>query len=131
MHVTDLSFFFFFFQAEDGIRDIGVTGVQTCALPISHETAVQEKHDSSHLERVTTGASLVQGYHNSGLARRKLITRSLLFMSGGLGLMLLLPLGGLIKNPNKGDPLGKTSWGPGVRLLRDDGTPIRPGDQEP
>src|SRR5258707_8235953 len=26
---------FFFFQAEDGIRDIGVTGVQTCALPIS------------------------------------------------------------------------------------------------
>src|SRR5476651_2589079 len=29
--------FFFFFQAEDGIRDIGVTGVQTCALPISLE----------------------------------------------------------------------------------------------
>src|SRR2546425_3990170 len=29
-------FFFFFFQAEDGIRDKLVTGVQTCALPISH-----------------------------------------------------------------------------------------------
>src|SRR5437667_8998142 len=29
------SFFFFFFQAEDGIRDRDVTGVQTCALPIS------------------------------------------------------------------------------------------------
>src|SRR3712207_9508030 len=29
---------FFFFQAEDGIRDIGVTGVQTCALPISAGT---------------------------------------------------------------------------------------------
>src|SRR6266498_4524447 len=28
-------FFFFFFQAEDGIRDADVTGVQTCALPIS------------------------------------------------------------------------------------------------
>src|SRR5260221_13044543 len=28
-------FFFFFFQAEDGIRDHCVTGVQTCALPIS------------------------------------------------------------------------------------------------
>src|SRR5256886_8413200 len=26
---------FFFFQAEDGIRDLTVTGVQTCALPIS------------------------------------------------------------------------------------------------
>src|SRR3712207_1701904 len=31
----ELCSFFFFFQAEDGIRDIGVTGVQTCALPIS------------------------------------------------------------------------------------------------
>src|SRR5574343_664490 len=28
-------FWFFFFQAEDGIRDRDVTGVQTCALPIS------------------------------------------------------------------------------------------------
>src|SRR5690606_40932615 len=28
-------FSFFFFQAEDGIRDFHVTGVQTCALPIS------------------------------------------------------------------------------------------------
>src|SRR5688500_19377638 len=28
-------FFFLFFQAEDGIRDYKVTGVQTCALPIS------------------------------------------------------------------------------------------------
>src|SRR5205807_4080666 len=33
---TDISMFlfFFFFQAEDGIRDYKVTGVQTCALPI-------------------------------------------------------------------------------------------------
>src|SRR3712207_466451 len=31
---TEWCFIFFFFQAEDGIRDIGVTGVQTCALPI-------------------------------------------------------------------------------------------------
>src|SRR2546429_2560595 len=29
------SVYFFFFQAEDGIRDVAVTGVQTCALPIS------------------------------------------------------------------------------------------------
>src|SRR5207253_5366098 len=33
--VVYLEFFFFFFQAEDGIRDGHVTGVQTCALPIS------------------------------------------------------------------------------------------------
>src|SRR5437879_9970076 len=38
-------FCFFFFQAEDGIRDTSVTGVQTCALPISAEPlAKQEKY---------------------------------------------------------------------------------------
>src|SRR5215210_8503171 len=31
--------YFFFFQAEDGIRDTSVTGVQTCALPISKRIA--------------------------------------------------------------------------------------------
>src|SRR5256884_3701983 len=36
LHTLDsmLIFCFFFFQAEDGIRDVAVTGVQTCALPI-------------------------------------------------------------------------------------------------
>src|SRR5205807_4746917 len=33
--------FFFFFQAEDGIRDYKVTGVQTCALPISTPRAMR------------------------------------------------------------------------------------------
>src|SRR5947209_11793762 len=33
--VINFPYFIFFFQAEDGIRDIGVTGDQTCALPIS------------------------------------------------------------------------------------------------
>src|SRR5256885_10736365 len=32
-------YFFFFFQAEDGIRDYKVTGVQTCALPILMRTS--------------------------------------------------------------------------------------------
>src|SRR3712207_6980269 len=36
---------FFFFQAEDGIRDIGVTGVQTCALPILLERAGIQRAD--------------------------------------------------------------------------------------
>src|SRR5207245_5297109 len=34
---------FFFFQAEDGIRDATVTGVQTCALPISFGAACVER----------------------------------------------------------------------------------------
>src|SRR6266487_4744928 len=36
--------FCFFFQAEDGIRDGRVTGVQTCALPISGAVVVQGKN---------------------------------------------------------------------------------------
>src|SRR5690606_40346373 len=35
----------FFFQAEDGIRDFHVTGVQTCALPISGKHGVLLRHD--------------------------------------------------------------------------------------
>src|SRR5699024_11320642 len=35
---------FFFFQAEDGIRDRNVTGVQTCALPISEVELKERKH---------------------------------------------------------------------------------------
>src|SRR3712207_7315153 len=41
----------FFFQAEDGIRDIGVTGVQTCALPISVIDAVLRPGDALYLPR--------------------------------------------------------------------------------
>src|SRR2546422_3057761 len=40
--------YFFFFQAEDGIRDVAVTGVQTCALPISHPW---EPHLRGHRSR--------------------------------------------------------------------------------
>ena len=37
-----LLFFIFFFQAEDGIRDTSVTGVQTCALPILYKDSQAE-----------------------------------------------------------------------------------------
>src|SRR2546430_15535471 len=37
-------FAFFFFQAEDGIRDLTVTGVQTCALPILSSTSLTVGH---------------------------------------------------------------------------------------
>src|SRR5437879_5038902 len=38
-------FLFFFFQAEDGIRDTSVTGVQTCALPISAPVETKDLAD--------------------------------------------------------------------------------------
>src|SRR6266496_283973 len=47
MHFVFFIVFFFFFQAEDGIRDLYVTGVQTCALPIydADRDACVPRHD--------------------------------------------------------------------------------------
>src|SRR3989475_7774622 len=39
VRMSVMSYFFFFFQAEDGLRDLTVTGVQTCALPICTASA--------------------------------------------------------------------------------------------
>src|SRR5207302_4014980 len=49
-----LFLFFFFFQAEDGIRDFHVTGVQTCALPIflAGDTPVDDLYTSFGLRQV-------------------------------------------------------------------------------
>src|SRR5216683_7155402 len=44
-------FFFFFFQAEDGIRDLIVTGVQTCALPIFDRLAARYDFSASGLAK--------------------------------------------------------------------------------
>src|SRR5256885_5003382 len=50
---------FFFFQAEDGIRDYKVTGVQTCALPIyRHERRIGRQSDAH--ERVGESRDQVQ-----------------------------------------------------------------------
>src|SRR3712207_3543802 len=60
----------FVFQAEDGIRDIGVTGVQTCALPISLALELDVTEGES-VERVVAEAERAFGsvdvlVHNSG-----------------------------------------------------------------
>src|SRR5256885_3173668 len=54
---------FFFFQAEDGIRDYKVTGVQTCALPISRHTAA----DGSILERLVRVHAILRLLHRDGV----------------------------------------------------------------
>src|SRR6266850_5690194 len=50
--------FFFFFQAEDGIRDYKVTGVQTCALPIYRDPHQAEREEAQDPER-REGAGLL------------------------------------------------------------------------
>src|SRR5258707_5735234 len=75
----------FFFQAEDGIRDIGVTGVQTCALPISTYNVGRRRQDYSGFNKlsheqsklvalflVNTANLLPDGYMEKAQAQRAL-----------------------------------------------------------
>src|SRR5207248_4384948 len=66
------SFLFFFFQAEDGIRDRTETGVQTCALPISRAA----KHDVSQSKYFQVRDGLLEVVDLSALSDRA-ITYSL------------------------------------------------------
>src|SRR5437879_9183250 len=54
MYTVIRRLYYFFFQAEDGIRDTSVTGVQTCALPISRRRRA-ERADGG--ERGSRGAA--------------------------------------------------------------------------
>src|SRR2546430_8698537 len=75
----------FFFQAEDGIRDLTVTGVQTCALPIStyheseheprdrpaHSSTLQSEHDGAvtlHAPRADV-IEVIRGAETTGVAQ--------------------------------------------------------------
>src|SRR2546426_8460606 len=68
-----MSFFvFFFFQAEDGIRDYKVTGVQTCALPISTLHAATRRPKTTYRTMRTRNAvrsavtsRVIRGYKRS------------------------------------------------------------------
>src|SRR3989454_3378311 len=60
------NFYFFFFQAEDGIRDYKVTGVQTCALPICLLELLADA-----LPQVLRIAELVDEYFQEALARQQ------------------------------------------------------------
>src|SRR6266550_1681702 len=43
---------FFFFQAEDGIRDVAVTGVQTCALPIYYQCVSVSRRERERAQNI-------------------------------------------------------------------------------
>src|SRR5260370_17610159 len=58
--------FFFFFQAEDGIRDSSVTGVQTCALPILFA-------EPAHDRRTIRQFALLDGFRHAGIPAGSLL----------------------------------------------------------
>src|SRR2546430_10060407 len=79
MHSTSI----FFFQAEDGIRDLTVTGVQTCALPIYH---LDPHHQlvvlSLFRELARKGRTVITTLHDPTLAARFADRALLLFGDG-------------------------------------------------
>src|SRR5437879_6910144 len=88
--------FFFFFQAEDGIRDTSVTGVQTCALPISEQGLTQGalqteiklinrlKEGEVGLACKTLQPGLLAMRHFFGQQKRKEITIAPVFFFGAI-----------------------------------------------
>src|SRR5205807_3065176 len=70
----------FFFQAEDGIRDYTVTGVQTCALPIyirGHCLKILPREVDLEHPRRPICSKVVRDEHSRGVAPRQLNLRSL------------------------------------------------------
>src|SRR5216683_5712297 len=64
-------FVFFFFQAEDGIRDLIVTGVQTCALPIC-ATPLKPQRPAAPGDRLTAAQQAVLELMAKGLQDDKI-----------------------------------------------------------
>src|SRR3989440_6526441 len=77
--------FFFFFQAEDGIRDLIVTGVQTCALPIWNiaQFCVNPEVAVDSARRLAGGETLrnveIRMRHRDGSIRHGLLSANALF----------------------------------------------------
>lgn len=98
-------------------------------LLLPHEDAAEERHDglSQNLDRETAEGTMRDTLTMTGLGRRTMLRRSLGLAGGALGVLAVVPLGGLIKRPRG---MFDTPWKEGVRLTRDNGKPLRPQDME-
>ena len=94
------------------------------------EEAVQERHPfgSPQEERKATVLALQQGFRESGLPRRTLLRNSVLLGAGSLAVLPVPLLFGLGPYAHKEKVLEKTAWKEGLRLIRQNGTPVKLGD---
>jgi len=113
---------------------------------VPHEVAIETRHDqpSSDANRRIMGATLGNALDETGVTRRPLLRNALLLGLAPIGLVAVAPLvGGLVKNPHTNrtgiegftdSPQDYTGWNPAfnggnpVRLVLQDGTPLRPAD---
>ncbi len=106
---------------------------------LPHELSIQQRHGdpSANDERLITGQTMMFVADELGVQRRPLLKGAIALGLAPVGIAAAAPLvGGLLEDPHKGErpPLYTTGFHPShnggkpVRLIRDDGTPIRPED---
>ncbi|HEV2087123.1 MAG TPA: Rieske 2Fe-2S domain-containing protein [Cryptosporangiaceae bacterium] len=112
---------------------IGVAVVMWARRLLPEEVVVQDRHDggSTSDEQLLTAATITNMVDEVGLKRRPLLKGALVAGLLPVGAMAVVPLGALIEDPHTGRPMFKTGWAKGVRLIRDDGTPVKPADVGP
>src|SRR2546429_6478864 len=108
-------FVFFFFQAEDGIRDVAVTGVQTCALPIyAQSRAFEEVFRRQGLRYKLVGG--FSFYHRAEVKDALAYVRLAMHPEDDISLLRVLNV------PPRG--IGKTTVDALREVARNDGTPL-------
>ena len=116
------------------LAGIGIGIITWAKKLLPDEISIQTRHDQEPdlTERKLTGATIVNLVEETGIARRPLLRRAALVMALPVGAVAVAPIvGGLIKDPHHPDVLFHTGFAGAtkdkpIRLVRDDGTPIRP-----
>ncbi|HIV57434.1 MAG TPA: Rieske 2Fe-2S domain-containing protein [Candidatus Stackebrandtia faecavium] len=97
------------------------------------EELIQDRHDgaSDPEDRIIAGATVKTVVEDTGIRRRPMLKRALLFGAAPLGLAAIAPIGALIKSPTKdlqitGFDADEFNDGKPVRLMLEDGTLVRP-----
>ncbi len=111
---------------------IGAGAVLWAKLLMVDEEAVQERHPfgSPADERSATAQALKKGFQDTGLPRRSLLRNTLLLGAGSLALLPVPFLFGMGRYQNKEKALSTTAWAKGVRLIRQNGTPVKLGEMQ-
>ena len=109
---------------------IGAGAVLWAKLLMPDEEAVQDRHPfgSPPEERAATATALKEGLGQANLARRPMLLGSLALGGGALALLPVPFLFGLGPFQHKERIMRTTGWSQGVRLIRQNGTPVRLGD---
>jgi ubiquinol-cytochrome c reductase iron-sulfur subunit len=109
---------------------IGAGAVLWAKLLMPDEEAVQERHPfgSPPEERAATALALKEGFGQANIARRPLLIGSLALGGGALALLPVPLLFSMGPFQHKERVLRTTGWKEGVRLIRQNGTPVKLGD---